>query len=249
MHMSVKYLNISESDFLANKIVHKFLPLERALQLLESKKLWFSNPAKWPDPFERRFIEGEYDGGKKFTWLGRVYCICITTNATSEASWKAYSKGDFAVKLELDRNEFAKILNNAASQPGVMDVFFGAMDYQQTKNIEKPLSKIEFDDKVRLPISSKLFKARLLLLKRKAFDYEKEFRAIIVKKNKSDAAGITVDIPDILKLVRSITVDPNIGDYEFEMIRNHLIAKYGFTNKQIMRSRLYKVTTGPKIKN
>ena len=48
--MSIKYLNISEKDFSASKCIQKFLPLERALQLLDTKKLWFSNPAKWPDP-------------------------------------------------------------------------------------------------------------------------------------------------------------------------------------------------------
>ena len=103
--MPAKYLNIKETDFLKLKRVQKFLPLERALQLLETKKLWFSNPAKWPDPFERRFVDGIYPGNKKFTWQGRVYCLCVTTIPTSEASWKAYSDKDIAVKLEFDRVE------------------------------------------------------------------------------------------------------------------------------------------------
>jgi len=247
--MAVKFLNITETEFLANTRVEKFLSLERALQLLESKKLWFSNPVTWKDPYERRFIEGIYDGGKRFTWLGRVYCMCITPLATSEASWKAYSNEDFAVKLEFDRKEYVDILNNAVSQPGIMDVFLGLMDYQQTRKIERPLSKIEFSDNAKLPITSKLFKARLLLLKRKAFRYENEFRAIIVKNKKSDVPGITLDIPDILKLVKSITIDPNIGDHEYEMISNHLISRYHFNKNQIMRSRLYKATANPRIKN
>ncbi len=247
--MAVKYLNISEAEFLASKSVHKFLSLERALQLLESKKLWFSNPVIWKDPYEQRFILGTYDGGKKFTWLGRVYCMCITPIATSEASWKAYSKEDFAVKFEFDRVEYVNILNNVSSQPGVMDVFLGTMDYQQTRKIERRLSEIEFSDNIKLPITSKFFKARLLLLKRKAFRYEGEFRAIIVKNKKSGVDGITVDIPDIMKLVKSITIDPNIGEKEFEMIRNHLISKFHFDKKQIMKSRLYEASTNPRIKN
>ena len=217
--MAVKYLNITEADFLRGKRIQKFLSLERALQLLENRKLWFSNPAKWPDPFERRFVDGEYDGSKPFTWHNRVYCMCITPIATSEASWKAYSENDFAVKLEFARQEYVNILNRACSQPGVMDVFFGTMDYQQTKDIEKPLSKIEFSDGAKLPISSKLFKARLLLLKRKAFRYESEYRAIIVKKGASNVAGISVNIPNILSLVRSITIGPTVGDEEYKMIK------------------------------
>lgn len=246
--MPVKYLNIKEADFLKSKRVQKFLPLERALQLLETKKLWFSNPAKWPDPFERRFVDGIYPGNKRFTWHGRVYCLCVTPIATSEASWKAYSDKDIAVKLEFDRAEFASVINNITAQPGVMDVFFGQMDYQQTKDIEKPLRKIKFTDGVTLSITTKLFKARLLLLKRKAFKYECEFRAIVVKKSKSPAEGISIDIPNILSLVKTITIGPTAGDHEYEMIKNHLISKYGFLPNQIMRSNLYRASINPKIK-
>ncbi len=245
--MAVKYLNITEADFLRYKRIQKFLSLERALQLLENKKLWFSNPAKWPDPFERRFIDGEYDGGKPFTWHNRVYCMCITPIATSEASWKAYSENDFAVKLEFARQEYVNILNRACGQPGVMNVFFGTMDYQQTRDIEKPLSKIKFSDGAKPKITSQLFKARLLLLKRKAFAYESEYRAIIVKKGTSNAAGIYVDIPNILSLVQSITIGPTVGDEEFKMIKDHLTSKYKFRDNQIMQSRLYKASTRPKI--
>jgi len=246
--MAVKYLNISENDFRAPKCVQKYLPLERALQLLETKKLWFSNPAKWPDPFERRFVDGIYPGNKKFTWHGRVYCMCVTNVATSEASWKAYSDKDIAVKLEFDRNEFADILANAVSQPGVMDVFVGQMDYQQTKDIERPLSKITFSDGAKLGIRTKLFKARLLLLKRKAFKYESEFRAIIIKNKKSAAEGITIDIPDILRLIKTVTIGPTVGEKEYAMMRQYLITKYHFSPSQIMRSNLYKASNNPKIR-
>lgn len=246
--MSVKYLNISEKDFRASKCVQKFLPLERALQLLDTKKLWFSNPAKWPDPFERRFVDGIYPDKKKFTWYGRVYCMCVTNVATSEASWKAYSDKDLAVKLEFDRKEYADILERAVLRPGVMDVFVGQMDYKQTKDIEMPLSKITFADSAKLRINSKLFKARLLLLKRKAFKYESEFRTIIVKNKKSAADGITIDIPDILRLIRTVTIGPTVGDEEYAMIRQYLVNRYQFPVYKIMRSNLYRAIKHPIIK-
>jgi len=247
--MAVKYLNITEAEFLASKRVQKFLSLERALQLLETKKMWFSNPAKWPDPFERRFVDGIYPGNKKFTWHERVYCICVTPIATSEASWKAYSEKDIAVKLEFDRTEFAKIIDTITTQPGVMDVFFGQMDYQRTRDIVKPLKQIIFSDGARPSITSKLFKARLLLLKRKAFKYECEFRAIVVKNKKSPAEGISVDIPNIIDLVKTITIGPTAGDNEYEMIKEYLISKYNFNPNQIMRSNLYRASRNPIIKN
>ena len=86
-------------------------------------------------------------------------------------------------------------------------------------------------------------------LKRKAFKYESEFRAIIVKYKKSAAEGITIDIPDILRLIKTVTIGPTVGDKEYEMIKQYLIMKYHFLPSQIMRSNLYKASSNPKIKN
>lgn len=174
--------------------------------------------------------------------------MCVTNVATSEASWKAYSDKDLAVKLEFDRNEYADILEKAVLQPGVMDVFVGQMDYKQTKDIEMPLSKITFKDSAKLRINSKLFKARLLLLKRKTFKYESEFRTIIVKNKKSAADGITIDIPDILRLVRTVIIGPTVGDEEYAMIRQYIANRYHFPSNKIMRSDLYREIKHPTIK-
>lgn len=226
------------------KSFHKYLSLERALQLLESKKMWFSNPLKWKDPFERRFIDGIYPSHKDFVWKERVFCMCITRKATSEASWKAYSDSDIAVKLEFCAEEYIDIIKKL---PGMDSVFFGKVDYQQANKIRKPLKKICFSDKSKPSINSKLFKAKLLLLKRKAFEYECEFRAIVVKKKKSSVSGIDVDIPNLHKLIKSITIGPTVGDNEYEMIKEYLKTKYNFSANQIMRSDLYREPSHPPI--
>lgn len=242
--MAVTKVNIDDDDLKPTKSFHKYLSLERALQLLESKKMWFSNPSKWNDPFERRFIDGIYPSNKDFAWKERVFCMCITFKATSEASWKAYSDGDIAVKLEFRASEYVKIIDNL---PGMDSVFFGKVDYQQACKIRLPLKKICFSDKSKPSINSKIFKAKLLLLKRKAFEYECEFRAIVVKKKKSSVAGIYVDIPNLQNLIKSITIGPTVGDKEYGMIKEYLKTKYNFAESQIIRSDLYNASLKPKI--
>ena len=245
--MSVIYLNITENEFKSTSSVQKFMPLERALQLLKTRKLWFSNPVIWPDPFERRFIDGEYPGGKKFTWRNRVYCMCVTTNMASEASWKAYGDG-YVVKLEFDRKELAKILDDFSKRPNVMDMFLGKMDYQQTKNIEKPLKQIKFTYGNPMKINTKRFKASLLLLKRKAYEYENEFRMIVVKRRQTKENGILIDIPNLMTLIKSIVIGPKVENYEYEMIKDHLITQYKFSKSKISQSNLYKGSANVKIK-
>lgn len=108
---SVKPFILQPNEFVnTGTVVNKFMPLERALNLLNSQKIWFANPRVWPDPFERRFIDANYAGGKKFAWRDRVFCSCFTNNATSEASWNAYSKGDICVKFVIDRRELLNVL-------------------------------------------------------------------------------------------------------------------------------------------
>ena len=53
----MKFVNLSQEEFLSKKLLFKYMPLEQALLTLEGKYLWFANPTTWNDPFEKRFIE------------------------------------------------------------------------------------------------------------------------------------------------------------------------------------------------
>lgn len=240
---SVKSFVLQPNEFITTgKVVNKFLPLERALNLLNSQKLWFANPREWPDPFERRFIDASYTGGTKFAWKDRVYCSCFTNNATSEASWNAYSKGDICIKFVLDRQELLNVLDNYLATNVHNQVYFDKVEYLQAKNITKPLLKIPFITPLTagVKVTSMEFKERLLLLKRKAFEYEDEYRAIIVKPKTAKAKGILVDIPDVHALIKKIMVGPSVGDDTFSVLRNLFVNTYGFTITDIERSDLYK---------
>ena len=83
---NVKSFVIQPGEFLTTgKVVNKFLPLERALNLLNSRKMWFANPREWTDPFERRFIDASYAGGAKFAWKDRVLYIVLVLQIMRQA--------------------------------------------------------------------------------------------------------------------------------------------------------------------
>lgn len=222
------------------------MPLERALNLLNTQKMWFANPREWTDPFERRFIDATYSGGAKFAWKDRVYCSCFTNNATSEASWNAYSKGDICIKFVLDRQELLNVLDNYLVANVHNQVYFDKVEYMQAymqaRNISKPLLRIPFATPLSAgaKITSMEFKERLLLLKRKAFEYEDEYRAIIVKPKISKTKGILVDIHNIHALIKKIMIGPSVGDDTFSMLKILFVNTYGFPATDIVRSDLYK---------
>ena len=84
------------------------------------------------------------------------------------------------------------------------------------------------------------FKERLLLLKRKAFEYEDEYRAIIVKPKAAKTKGILVDIPNLHSLIKKIMIGPSVGDDTFSVLKNLFVNTYGFSLSDIERSDLYK---------
>ncbi len=241
--MSVKSFILSKDELVTSgKFVNKFMSLERALNLLNSQSIWFANPETWPDPYEKRFINATYNGGQKFAWKNRVFCTCFTDNATSEASWNAYSSNPDCVQFTFHRQALIDLLENYQASNKKYQVYFDKVEYMQTKKIEFPLSKIPFDPKITAGsgLRSMEFKERLLLLKRKAFDYEHEYRAIIVKPKGTKECGIEVPIPDLHSFISRITIGPKVEKDTFEMLKEVLVKKYGLKDSTIRQSYLYR---------
>lgn len=140
--MSVKFINITEAEFLNKKMLFKYTSLELALTKLKERYIWFANPTKWNDPFEKRFIEGKYlvNGNEvEFPLKGRVFCTCMTETSTSEAHWNIYSRGQIGISFAYKRLEFLNLLKNLIDY----EVYIGKVSYLITKQIESNLSEID----------------------------------------------------------------------------------------------------------
>lgn len=244
------YILNREEFFSKGKLINKFMPLEKALSLLETKTIWFANPETWPDPYEKYFLCAKY-GSKDFPWLGRIYCSCFTNNASSEASWNAYSKNEICVRLTFDSKRLLSLLDNYQKINPKFFVCFDTVQYMRTNSIVKNLDKIPFEPSIigGFSIQKEESKARLMLLKRKAFSYEDEYRAIIVRSFKSPVSGIKVEIPDINTLISGVAIDPRVGGYTFKMLKNYIADKYHFPKGHIQQSLLYKTINQKVILN
>ena len=77
--MAVKFFNMTRADFLSKKLLYKYMPLERVLEMLTNQTLWFANPTIWKDPFEKRFIENKYEiDGAQRNSHGKIVCtVCV----------------------------------------------------------------------------------------------------------------------------------------------------------------------------
>lgn len=247
--MPIKFLNISEAEFLSKKKLYKHMSLENALATLNNHTLWFANPTIWKDPFESRFVSAKYvDNNKKtidFPWIDRVFCACFTETAASEAYWTPYSQQQIGVEFRISRQELLRVLKNYAD---AYDIFIGKVEYMLTSHIKGPVNSIPFSAPIPTK-NSKEWWARLLLLKRVAYRYEDEIRIIIVKRDKTLENGIQIKYhcPDT-SLIDSIVLDPTIGKYTEELLKDTFANKYGFTpianrigrrQPRVLKSQLY----------
>lgn len=246
--MAVKFINISEADFLKRNILYKYMPLESALATINEKYLWCANPVVWKDPFERRFIEAKYTVGSKeedFPLNGRVFCSCFTQTQTSEAHWNTYMNGQIGISFNIKRDMLLQMLDSLSD----CEVYIGTVSYQKTKDIEKKkLSDIDCLKTVSpFSLTNRELQIKLLLLKRIAFQYENEIRILVVKKNKTKEKGIKIpfDGIDPNKLIDRITIDPSVGIHAEKMLKELFKKTYHFD--KVYKSQLYTMKSNIKI--
>ncbi len=243
----VKFINMSEADFLDNNMLYKYMPLEMALATVNDKYIWFNNPCLWNDPFEKRFINATYILDKKeidFPLKDRIFCTCMTQTTTSEAHWKAYSGNDLGISFKYKRSKLLEILNQHTSD---YEIYIGKVDYLRTKDIKKKISEIEgIKDIVPLSLYNRELQIKLVLLKRIAFKYENEIRIIIIKKYKTEQKGIKLVFKNNAnELIDRITLDPSVGVHTEKMLKE--LFKETYHIPKVYKSELYTMKSDVKI--
>lgn len=248
--MAVHFINMTRDEFLTSRFISKYMSLENGLKTMRNHEFWFANPAIWPDPFERRFIEAQYHIGarsRKFAWKDRVYCACFTDIASNEAAWKVYTDKSFGVEFTINRVELLNALDLYANNNPHHNVYIGKVEYMQTKFITKSdVRKIPFAQPAAGGYGTAAFKAKLLMLKRKAFSYENEIRVIVVRPKASPVKGITVPFADSNLMFENAILDPNMGD-ELTSIFKSIIPQAQYMNcpagasHRVLKSQIYSV--------
>lgn len=239
--MAVNFINTTEADFLSKKVIYKYMPLEFALSSLKEKYLWFVNPIIWKDPFEKRFINAEYDEGGnniEFPLKGKVFCICMTQTQTSEAYWNIYNAGQLGISFTFSREKLLEILNDFSNNNNY-DIYIGKVIYLHTPELKQSkLSNISvFGSNFKW---NKKTQIQLLLLKRIAFEYENEIRIIMIKRNKTKEDGVKLPYNiEAKELVKRVTLDPNMGKNVQEILVNHIHNEYGI--KEVYKSTIYTI--------
>lgn len=218
-------------NYSSGKSFYKYLDIEAAIKCLKESTIRFAEPSSWKDNYESRYYRAIFDnvlnGKDEKTNCPRLFATCVTNKSDNEPSWVIYSYGEadkYCVQFTIDRRELRSQIIDFLNKrfPEEFTVYEGVVSYlwhgfidnlyKETVNGEKnELHDLFFQD-----FSLKKY-LNLLLLKRDAFEHEKETRIMIVPKKqdkkKYDKMGekdplnpnlldVTIDWGSVIKYVK-----------------------------------------------
>lgn len=217
-------------------ILWKYMDFAKFINMIETKSLYFCRCDLLDDNFEGVYpiLTGKepsstYDKEsllflKSFNiqLRKRIYINCWhINNDESFAMWKVFNEKGQGIAIKVQNENLVALLDADREKK----VLGGKVKYIDYSNVPKGF-KSYYD---------------FTLLKRKSFEYEKEFRLIIqlikskeiegghkewdFSDDKNLVNGISLEV-DITKLVNQIYVSPQSPDWYFEIVKN-VIKKYG----------------------
>jgi hypothetical protein len=208
--------------------LYRIVPFRHLIDLFESKELHFAPASAWEDPYERILQH------KGTNW---TFAQCWCRRAVSDAMWRIYSPDRTAVRIRTSRSKLIR-LGSRINASHHCTFRLDEVTYLPTRAVDLEMDRIagllrtRFNPKLALDA---------LFLKRDAFDFEAELRAIVYLKAQSRAqpqAAFRFRF-DPHSFLESILFDPRADETYVKVVAHYLkyVLKYEGT---IGRSALYR---------
>ena len=167
----------------------KYISFKRLKENVDKKNIVFVSPKLWEDPFEQIYYRADFE---KYNYQQpNIFCMCLTENATQNeaAAWKMYQDGtEKMIQVRLWAEKMLQQLDRFC-QSNHFSVYIGKMNYgflqKEIESLYKEHGQIHEDYFPKNFCNEHYLK--LLLLKRRSFEFENEVRIFVIPdNNKSD---------------------------------------------------------------
>lgn len=204
---------------------YKYMSYNSALLCLNNNNICFSQPSNWDDQYEKRFYDACYlkKDKRNIINLPRLYACCFTSKQDNEAAWKIYSHSNSDSKVVEFKLNFRKLYEQLLIHLKDCVLYIGSVKYRNKKiidnlhlrkiTIKEWLNKAKesdnpyyfyyFDD-----FSNECF-LELMLLKRDAFEHEKEIRLFVVPNSRDSSGKIKLVSINWIDIIEEIRISDN----------------------------------------
>ena len=215
----IKTQEAMATNLLEDTPLYRIIPLERFLQMLQSRKNTLVSPSLWEDPFE---ILLDRDLMDKISSKGPIpddapiqtlnyegwYAQCWSRIKESDSLWKVFTHGEKqrCVKIE---TTVGKLLDSTKGIPIDVRIILDKVLYGDIED-GSFLKKVEkhFEHNERFMDEPQLYITSLLFTKRSAFQYEEEVRLLAYVPNHVRAAKVYEYDIDPFSLITKVILDP-----------------------------------------
>lgn len=223
--------------------IHRIVGIERFLQLIHEKSLTLMAPEKWQDPYEKA-LQAHYELQGEKERVEKVFGLCWSLDGRSDALWQIYSPNKLGIKVSSTVSHLVRSFKTP--QAGLDEVYLGQVIYlPESTNLKVPapwpskplgLSESDFSRPIRTFANAideivqyrpneltqnYRKKARAFLVKRRAFQHEKEIRLLCFRdsalcdqmQTEREKENKVINIPVSLEhLIDQVELDPRMGD-------------------------------------
>lgn len=241
-----------------DKPLYKYMDMGAAIKCIKDGSLRFVEPSCWKDQFEKLFYMAAYKNIAKDA-NPLLYANCFTKEQMSEAAWELYTYHgngisancvQFSIDVKKLREELADNVKNHAN----WRFFEGDVNYEYNTEDLIRLHLKNDKYKVRSELFSKDFSVdnflTLLLLKRRMFEHEHEYRFFLIdedtkshKKGQLQKGGYRGEAKDVkidwTKIVTKISINKACNDVDYNIFVD-IAESNGFKTKDIERVDIYK---------
>lgn len=248
---------------------YKYLDLETVMMIFREdpnehtfkQTMRFVEPPKWDDQFESRFYNADYNKvNNDPDNIPKLYATCFTPKEESEPAWMAYNKekdglGKRCVQFRINQIKLREELVNNLENSSNCTIVEGSVQYKSKETIRTLHLSTDKDNKPS-EIYDEFFSdftlanyIQLLLLKRVAYEHEREVRIFLIynedklgKKatNKDDYDHKDIQL-DWLSILERIRVSPDSTQTEIDLLQdeiNNLIDKSSVPDKEGLKKKL-----------
>ena len=239
--------------------IYRICSYASLMEVFEDKKLRFSRPSSWDDPYENYYLryKVDVDGEQvKLKELERsIFAQCWSLEPESDGLWRNFGGGKHKLSVQIESTvwDIMKELYDFQVGSPNQKYYCGRVSYVSSEDIEAEL-KAPVKSSLGRDWSARRAILRTLMTKRLPFAYEQEVRFIFIRpsmtsagayderqraKNKwaynQNAFYVKVE-PE--KCIKKIKIAPWVDKKTAEIIKR-AVCEYGFNPALISQSKLY----------
>ncbi len=222
--------------------IYRIFLQDRFFELFETRENALVSPGKWQDPFENVFLNAPVRTASgetgRFSFHGDVYGQCWTLHKASDAMWQIYSGKKNGIRVRTTVGKLIDSLCTAKGKWAHATCFIGRVQYLSDRKL-KEFGQTVFKDGVT-PTAI----ARSLLVKRKAYEHEREVRLVYMDPETIQHQDGVYKYPiQPLDLIEQAMIDGRF-DGNYPNFKDQIMKRTGLSGEQVKRSLLYRQPDG-----